>query len=64
MLTGAGAFTGLGVYTYLSGNAQLNANRAEILKKGGQMSFALRRGGIGATAIGLIALGFYRLVNE
>jgi hypothetical protein len=55
---------GLGVYTYLSGQSQLAQNRAEILKKGGAMSFKFRQGGIGATAVGLFALGAYRLFSE
>ncbi|KIW07612.1 uncharacterized protein PV09_01562 [Verruconis gallopava] len=63
-LIGSGAFAGLGVYTWISGHAQLRQQKAEILKKGGAMSFQLRRAGISGTAVGLIGLGLYRLLGD
>lgn len=60
--SGATAFIGLGVYTFVSGHAQMKRNHREIIMKSGRMMFAMRRGGITLTSAGLILLGGYRLL--
>jgi len=62
-LTGSGAFIGLGVYSYYSGQAQLNNKRAELMKSKNLLSFKTRQMGISGIAMVLVGMGLYRLVN-
>lgn len=62
-ITGAGAFIGLGIYSYVSGQAQLRKQEAKILKSGKLLGFQTRQAGITGLAMTLVGLGVYRLVN-
>jgi hypothetical protein len=61
--TGAAAFAGLGVYSYVSGTAQLNAQEAKILKSKSLFGMKSRQAGITSIALTLVGMGFWRLVN-
>jgi len=60
-VTGAAAFVGLGVYSYVSGHSQLKAQQAEIAKS----FFGMRSRKMGITGIAttLVGMGLWRLVN-
>jgi hypothetical protein len=60
---GAGAFIGLGVYSYITGHSQLRAAEKEILKSGKWIGMRTRRAGITGMAATLVGLGLYRFVN-
>ena len=62
-ITGAGAFVGLGVYSYFSGHSQLRKQQALIAKKGKFFGFKARQAGVTGLAMTLVGLGFYRFVN-
>jgi hypothetical protein len=60
---GAAAFSGLGVYSYVSGQHQLERQRAKILASGTRFGLQARQRGITALSTMLIGIGLYRLVN-
>ncbi|KAI0532542.1 hypothetical protein GGR58DRAFT_162643 [Xylaria digitata] len=60
-IVGGGAFIGLAVYSYLSGNAQLERQRAQILASKSMFGMRSRRFGIATTSLGLAWLGIWRL---
>ena len=60
-VTGAAAFVGLGVYSYISGHSQLRAQKAEIAKS--FIGMRPRQAGITGIATTLVGLGLWRLVN-
>lgn len=62
-VTGAGAFIGLGVYSYFSGHAQLKQQQAKILKSGSMFGMKSRQMGITGIAMTLVGLGLWRFVN-
>lgn len=61
--TGSAVFTGLGVFSYVSGRAQLRQQQAQLLRSGSRVGFAARRFGILSLSATMIGLGMYRLVN-
>ncbi|KAI0114470.1 hypothetical protein GGR51DRAFT_556332 [Nemania sp. FL0031] len=58
---GGGAFIGLAAYSYFSGNAQLERQRAAILASKSMFGMRSRRFGIATTSLGLAWLGIWRL---
>jgi hypothetical protein len=62
-VTGAGAFIGLGAYSYFSGHKQLEQQRAIILKSGSIFGIRSRQMGITGIAMSLMGMGLWRLVN-
>ncbi|KLU86810.1 hypothetical protein MAPG_05819 [Magnaporthiopsis poae ATCC 64411] len=58
---GGGAFFGLAAYSYISGHAELERNKALILKKNPMIGMRGRRAGITGIALGLAYLGVWRL---
>ena len=60
---GAGAFIGLGAYSYFSGMHQLRQRESEILKSNSFLGMKSRRLGITGLAITLVTAGAYRFVN-
>ncbi|KAI0873753.1 hypothetical protein GGS24DRAFT_501453 [Hypoxylon argillaceum] len=58
---GGGAFIGLAAYSYFSGNAQLERQRAKILASKSMFGMRSRRFGIATTSLGLAWLGIWRL---
>ena len=66
-LMGSAAFTGLGIYTYYSGNKQLREREMEIMQKvhssGSRFGIGARRFAVFGTSAVLVAMGGYRLVN-
>ncbi|KAG0652163.1 Transcripts altered in meiosis protein 6 [Hyphodiscus hymeniophilus] len=62
-VTGAAAFAGLGVYSYVSGHSQLKAQEAKILKSKSLFGIKTRQTGITGIALTLVGMGFWRLVN-
>lgn len=60
---GGTAFIGLGAYSYFSGHHQLKAQQAKILKSKSIIGFKGRQAGITGTALALVGLGVWRLVN-
>lgn len=58
---GAGAFIGLGAYTYLSGQAQLEQQRKMIT--GSRFGMQSRQAALTVMAFSLVGLGLYRLRN-
>lgn len=59
--TGGGAFIGLAAYSYFSGNAQLERQRAKILASKSMFGVRSRKLGIATTSLGLAWLGIWRL---
>lgn len=62
-ITGAGAFMGLGAYSYFSGHKQLEQQRALILKSKSMFGMRSRQMGITGIAMSLVGMGLWRLVN-
>ncbi|KAI1438450.1 hypothetical protein GGR50DRAFT_691313 [Xylaria sp. CBS 124048] len=60
-IVGGGAFLGLGAYSYLSGTAQLERQRAKILASKSMFGMGSRKFGITATSLGLAWLGIWRM---
>jgi len=60
---GGGAFIGLGVYSYISGQSQLRQQQAAILNSKSMFGMRSRQVGITSIATALVGLGIYRLVN-
>lgn len=59
-ITGAGAFAGLGVYTYFSGHSQLREQEHVIKNMKTMFRMGARRAGINGIAATLVGLGLYR----
>jgi len=62
-IVGGGAFLGLAAYSYLSGQSQLEAQRAKILASGSRFGMRSRSLGITGISLGLAWLGIWRLVK-
>lgn len=60
---GGGAFIGLGVYSYISGQSRLRQQQAGILNSKSMFGMRSRQAGITSIAATLVGLGIYRLVN-
>lgn len=60
--TGATAFTGLGIYTYLSGHRQIRQMSGNELREASKLNLLLRRSGINGVALALVGAGLYRLL--
>lgn len=60
---GASAFIGLGAYSYLSGQHQLQQQRAKILSSKSMFGMQARQAGITVMATALVMMGLYRLRN-
>ena len=60
---GAGAFMGLGAYSYFSGTQQLRLQQAAILKSKSMFGMKSRQAGITGIAAAFVGMGLYRLVN-
>ncbi|KAI0424083.1 hypothetical protein F5Y09DRAFT_348095 [Xylaria sp. FL1042] len=60
-IVGGGAFIGLAAYSYFSGNAQLERQRAQILTSKSMFGMRSRRFGVATTSLGLAWLGIWRL---
>ncbi|KAI1751325.1 hypothetical protein F4782DRAFT_190909 [Xylaria castorea] len=60
-VVGGGAFIGLAAYSYFSGNAQLERQRAKILASKSMFGMRSRKFGIATTSLGLVWLGIWRL---
>ncbi|KAI1495145.1 hypothetical protein F4809DRAFT_585576 [Biscogniauxia mediterranea] len=60
-IVGGGAFLGLAAYSYLSGNWQLEQQRAKILASKSMFGMRSRKLGIAATSMGLAWMGIWRL---
>ncbi|EFW99384.1 exosome complex exonuclease [Grosmannia clavigera kw1407] len=58
---GGGAFLGLGAYSYISGQAQLEQQRAAILQSKSMFGMRSRKFGITGISLGLVWLGVWRL---
>lgn len=61
--TGGGAFLGLAAYSYMSGQAQLEKQKAKILASGSRFGMRSRSAGITTISLGLVWLGIWRLVK-
>ena len=62
-LLGGGAFLGLAAYMYISGQSQLEARRAEILKMNTRFGLRSRSLGITGLSVALAWVGLWRLVK-
>ncbi|OCK75670.1 hypothetical protein K432DRAFT_361684 [Lepidopterella palustris CBS 459.81] len=62
-VVGAGAFIGLGVYSYFSGHYQLRQQQKAIIMSKSIFGMKLRQAGITGIAATLVGLGIYRFVN-
>jgi hypothetical protein len=60
---GGGAFLGLAAYSYLSGQSQLEKQKAKILASGSRFGMRSRSMGITGISLGLAWLGIWRLVK-
>ncbi|KAH6613750.1 hypothetical protein B0J18DRAFT_470080 [Chaetomium sp. MPI-SDFR-AT-0129] len=62
-IVGGGAFLGLAAYSYMSGQAQLEKQKAKILASGSRFGMRSRSAGITTISLGLVWLGIWRLVK-
>ncbi|KAK3384191.1 hypothetical protein B0T24DRAFT_673989 [Lasiosphaeria ovina] len=62
-IVGGGAFLGLGAYSYISGQAQLEKQRALILASNSRFGMRSRSIAITATSLVFVWLGIYRLAK-
>ncbi|KAK4152123.1 hypothetical protein C8A00DRAFT_44767 [Chaetomidium leptoderma] len=62
-IVGGGAFLGLAAYSYISGQSQLELQRAKILASGSRFGMRSRSLGITGISLGLAWLGLWRLVK-
>ncbi|AEO64571.1 0dded58c-1981-426b-9507-922575c0b08e [Thermothielavioides terrestris] len=62
-IIGGGAFLGLAAYSYLSGQSQLEKQRAKILASGSRFGMRSRSLAITGISLGLAWLGIWRLVK-
>ena len=60
---GGGAFLGLAAYSYISGQSQLELQRAKILASGSRFGMRSRSMAITGISLGLAWLGVWRLVK-
>ncbi|GAB1316275.1 Exosome complex exonuclease [Madurella fahalii] len=60
-VVGGGAFLGLAAYSYFSGQAQLQQQRAKILASGSRFGMRSRSWAITGISLGLAWLGIWRL---
>ncbi|KAL1881448.1 hypothetical protein VTK73DRAFT_3966 [Phialemonium thermophilum] len=58
---GGGAFLGLAAYSYLSGQAQLERQRAKILQSNSMFGMRSRKLGITGISLALAWMGLWRL---
>lgn len=63
MWPGGGAFLGLAAYSYISGQSQLEKQKAKILASGSRFGMRSRSMGITGISLGLAWLGIWRLVK-
>lgn len=63
MFAGSAVFIGGGAYAYISGQSQLKAQEAAILKSKSIFGMASRRAGITGLSATMIGLGIYRWFN-
>jgi hypothetical protein len=61
---GSAAFFGLAGYSYFSGTAQLEKQRAVILKSGSRFGMGSRKAGIVAISMGFVWMGMWRAVRS
>lgn len=61
--TGGGAFIGLAAYSYISGQSQLQQQRAKILASGSRFGMRSRSLGITGISLALAWLGIWRLAK-
>ena len=62
-MAGSGAFLGLSAFNYLSGTAQLEKRRAEVLSSKSIFGMRSRRAGITGLSLGLAWMGIWRLMR-
>jgi len=62
-LTGAGAFVGLGAYSYFTGQKNLRLQEQAILRSSSRFGMKSRQAGIRTIAASFVIMGFWRLVN-
>ncbi|KAK4042602.1 hypothetical protein C8A01DRAFT_13745 [Parachaetomium inaequale] len=62
-IVGGGAFLGLAAYSYISGQSQLEQQKAKILASGSRFGMRSRSLGITGISLGLAWLGLWRLVK-
>ncbi|KAL2144039.1 hypothetical protein VTI28DRAFT_9650 [Corynascus sepedonium] len=62
-IVGGGAFLGLAAYSYISGQSQLEQQKAKILASGSRFGMRSRSLGITGISLGLAWLGIWRLVK-
>ena len=60
---GAAAFIGLGGYSYLSGQNQLQMQKATIQKSGSRFGMKSRQAGLTGIAMTFVGMGLWRLIN-
>lgn len=60
---GSAAFTGLGIYSLVTGMSQLKKREYEILKSGSKIPMVLRQANVFLFSGVLVGLGVYRLYN-
>ncbi|KAH8670954.1 hypothetical protein BX600DRAFT_509675 [Xylariales sp. PMI_506] len=60
-VVGGGAFLGLAAYSYISGNSQIEKQRAKILASNSMFGIRSRKMGIAVSSMGLAWLGIWRL---
>ena len=60
---GSGAFFGLAAYSYISGQSQLEKQRAKILQSKSIFGMRSRKLGIVSISLGLTWMGLWRLIN-
>ncbi|KAL2017848.1 hypothetical protein VTK56DRAFT_1593 [Thermocarpiscus australiensis] len=62
-IVGGGAFLGLAAYSYFSGHAQLEKQRAKILASNSRFGMRSRSWGITGISLALAWLGIWRLAK-
>jgi len=62
-LIAAGAFGGLGIYTYLNGRRNLELQRRKIIASGSRFGMRSRQIGITGLSTMLVGMGLWRLIN-
>ncbi|KAK4239938.1 hypothetical protein C8A03DRAFT_42480 [Achaetomium macrosporum] len=62
-IVGGGAFLGLAAYSYISGQSQLEQQRAKILASGSRFGMRSRSLAITGISLGLAWLGIWRLAK-
>ncbi|KAK1762376.1 hypothetical protein QBC33DRAFT_552053 [Phialemonium atrogriseum] len=62
-IMGGGAFLGLAAYSYISGQAQLERQRAQIISSKSMFGMRSRKLGITGISLALVWVGLWRLVK-